>query len=108
VFLVLDDVLALSDGGECVDFVDGALFELAILLKFFDGNDFDSEHACLVDVEGPKDFSVVALSYFLNEGIVINDFNHYLYAALYINSSLWTHRERVYGCSEKLQDIYYY
>lgn len=76
VILVFDNVFAGSDGGESVDFVDGTLFQLIVLLILFDGNNLDCKFTHFLGVYGPIYFAKITLTYLLNQRIVINNFNH--------------------------------
>lgn len=59
---VLDDEFAGSDGGECFYLIDCALLEEVVLLKFLDGDDFDSELSHFLGVQGSIDLAIIALA----------------------------------------------
>lgn len=61
-FVVSDDKLWGSDGGEDFDFVIGALWKFFVLIELVDGDGFDCELLTLQFVLGPVDSAVVALA----------------------------------------------
>jgi hypothetical protein len=76
VVLVPDYVFARADAGEGVDLIDGAGFKQCILLVFFNRNDLDCELTHFLCVYGSVHLAEIPLADFLNERIVINNFNH--------------------------------
>ena len=66
VIFVFDDEFTWSDGRKGFDFIDRALLEEVILLKFLDGDDFDCELPHFLGVQGSIDLTVIALPNFLD------------------------------------------
>lgn len=75
-FDVADDVGGGLDGGEDVDFVDGALLEFGVLFELLHWDDFDGEFFFGFYVDGFVDFAVDALANGLVEGVVVDYARH--------------------------------
>lgn len=82
VVLVFDNVLVGTDRWKSFDFIQSALFQLSIFLELLYRDDLDCKLARTTGVDGSIDFCKGALSNFLNEGVVINHFNHLLQSQL--------------------------
>lgn len=76
VVLIFDNKLAWADGWQCLHFIDSALLEEIILLKFFDRDDFDSELTHFLGVQCTIDLSIIALTYLFDQRVVVYDLDH--------------------------------
>lgn len=74
--LIFDNKLTWPDGRERLDFIDCALLEEIILLKFFDRDDFDSKLPHFLGVQCAIDLSIIALANLLDQRVVVYDLDH--------------------------------
>lgn len=76
VVFIFDNKLAWADGRQCLHFIDCALLEEIILLKFFDRDDFDRELTHFLGVQCTIDLSIIALAYLFDQRVVVYDLDH--------------------------------
>lgn len=92
--LVFDDVLVGADGRKSFHLIESTFFQLRIFLKLLHRNDFDRKLPRTAGADGSIDLRKGTLSDFLNEGVVINHFNHLLQSTskTYLHPALLHHR----------------